>query len=174
MWVLHEGSIPFSKINKVVVLDECDKEVLKEVLEISYSILMNYKGTLPFLKEITDYSSIVTFLNNVIMDDSLGYRILVCYVGDKPSGVCLVSLGRPWYASEGVVFINEECTVAFGTGLGLSRALAYSLETYHPDNVKCIMFSNANTPCADKVYNTFTKKLKGFNTYTTFYKTFIK
>lgn len=181
MWVLHQGSIPSSKICKVCALtSEGDLKVLDEVIERSIKIFKDDPRSLPFVREQVDVKATKKFLYEILKGYHVYYNILVFYTLDEKgfltlSGASLVSRGTPWYASDRVQVLNEECTVCFtpDKGVGLYRALAYILENF-PNllgfEANLVMFSNANAPYAKSIENTFMRKLKGYNTYTTFFK----
>lgn len=185
MWVLHRGSIPYSKVVQVCALtSEQDLGILETVLEGAIEIFKDDPRSLPFIRDQIDVRSIKKFLTEILKGYHPFYNILVFYTKDTKdneenclvlSGASLVSRGTPWYASDRTQVLCEECTVCFtpDKGIGLYRALAYILENFpnplgYESNL--VMFSNANAPYAKSIENTFTKKLTGYQTYTTFFK----
>ena len=176
MQVLHEGLIPCSKIYKVCHLNSYnnDVSVLNEIIDKGIRILKDNPNSLPFITKYADKKIVTTFLLSVIGGYRPEYMLLSFYDENMDLvGASLVSRGRPWYAPTGIQVINEECTVAFKRGVGLSRALAFSVERLAIKNdVKLILFSNANLPCKKMLENTFEKHL-GYSSYKTFYKELI-
>lgn len=173
MWVLHEGRIPSSNVYRVCVLDYNDADILKDIIKKTVVIIRDNPESLPFIRKYADVNKVQEFLMDIINHKIGGFSILVFY--DKEltlSGASLVARGSPWYASDDVQVLNEECTVSFNKGLGLARALVYSLELVASKickTVRLIQFSNANTPCAKMLENTYKNRL-GMSSYGTFYK----
>lgn len=173
MLVLHEGLIPSSKVYKVCVLNNVeDINILDTIFNKGIELIKDNPDSLPFVTKYSNKGIIYEFLRNVVLyreDD--GYFLLSCFDKDEELvGASLVSWGSPWYAPTSISVINEECTVAFKHGVGLSRALAYVLEKTAKDKgFKLVMFSNANLPNRKMLENTFEKHL-GYSSYKTFYK----
>ena len=173
MLVLHEGLIPSSKVYKICVLNNVeDIKILDIIFNKGIELIKNNPDSLPFVTKYSNKGIIYEFLRNVVLygeDD--GYFLLSCFdKNDELVGASLVSWGSPWYAPTSISVINEECTVAFKRGVGLSRALAHALENICKDRgFKLVMFSNANLPNKKMLENTFEKHL-GYSSYKTFYK----
>ena len=176
MLVLHEGLIPSSKVYKICVLNNVeDIKILDIIFNKGIELIKNNPDSLPFVTKYSNKGIIYGFLRNAVLygeDD--GYFLLSCFdKNDELVGASLVSWGSPWYAPTSISVINEECTVAFKRGVGLSRALAYVLEKISKDRgFKLVMFSNANLPNKKMLENTFEKHL-GYSSYKTFYKEII-
>ena len=173
MLVLHEGLIPSSKVYKICVLNNVeDLKILDIIFNKGLELIKNNPDCLPFVTKYSNKEIIYEFLKNVVLYvEDYGYFLLSCFdKNDELVGASLVSWGSPWYAPTSVSVINEECTVAFKRGVGLSRALAYVLEKISKDRgFKLVMFSNANLPNKKMLENTFEKHL-GYSSYKTFYK----
>ena len=176
MLVLHEGLIPSSKIYKICVLNNVeDIKLLDIIFNKGIELIKDNPDSLPFVTKYSNKGVIYEFLRNVVLygeDD--GYFLLSCFdKNDELVGASLVSWGSPWYAPTSIIVFNEECTVAFKRGVGLSRALAYFLEELAKEKgSKLVMFSNANLPNRKMLENTFEKHL-GYSSYKTFYKEII-
>lgn len=173
MLVLHEGLIPSSNVYKICVLNNVeDLKILDIIFNKGIELIKNNPYSLPFVTKYSNKEIIYEFLKNVVLYvDDYGYFLLSCFdKNDELVGASLVSWGSPWYAPTSISVINEECTVAFKRGVGLSRALAYVLEKVSKDRgFKLVMFSNANLPNKKMLENTFEKHL-GYSSYKTFYK----
>lgn len=170
MWVLAEGLTSLSNVSRIGVLQPNDGDILEQIIDKGVKIIKDDPGSLPFIKKYADVRVVRRFLKGVISGEFEDFIILVFYNKENAlSGASLVSRGRPWYAPEGATFLNEECTVAFQKGLGLSRAMAYALENRACTNVRLLAFSNANTLNNKMLENTFEKHL-GYSSYKTFYK----
>lgn len=170
MWVLAEGLTSLSNVSRIGILQPQDGDILEQIIDKGVKIIKDNPDSLPFIKKYADVNVIRRFLKGVISGEFEDFIILVFYNKENAlSGASLVSRGRPWYAPEGVSFFNEECTVAFQKGLGLSRAMSYALEKRASNGVKLIAFSNANTLNDKMLENTFEKHL-GYSSYKTFYK----
>lgn len=172
MKVLVEGRISRSNVYKACLLGKEDVTLLPEIVNKGLEIIKHNPNSHPFIKEFADKTTVMDFLKRVLTGEYDEFFVLVFYGEDDDlSGVSLVSRGRPWYAPEGVMFFNEECSVSFKRGLGLSRATAYVLEYLAGVDVQLIAFSNANTLSNKMIENTFEKHL-GYSSYKTFYKIF--
>lgn len=170
MWVLAEGLTSLSNVSRIGVLQPNDGDILEQVIDKGAKIIKDDPDSLPFIKKYADVKIVRKFLKGVISGELEDFIVLVFYNKENAlSGASLVSRGRPWYAPEGVTFLNEECTVAFQKGLGLSRAMAYALENRACTNVRLLAFSNANTLNNKMLENTYEKHL-GYSSYKTFYK----
>jgi hypothetical protein len=170
MWVLAEGLTSLSNVSRIGVLQPNDGDILEQVIDKGAKIIKDDPDSLPFIKKYADVKVVRKFLKGVISGEFEDLIVLVFYNKENTlSGASLVSRGRPWYAPEGVTFLNEECTVAFQKGLGLSRAMAYALENMACTNVRLLAFSNANTLNNKMLENTYEKHL-GYSSYKTFYK----
>lgn len=170
MWVLEEGLTSLSNVSRIGVLQPNDGDILEQIIDKGAKIIKDDPDSLPFIKKYADVRVVRRFLKGVISGEFEDFIILVFYNKENAlSGASLVSRGRPWYAPEGVTFLNEECTVAFQKGLGLSRAMAYALENRACTNVRLLAFSNANTLNNKMLENTYEKHL-GYSSYKTFYK----
>lgn len=170
MWVLAEGLTSLSNVSRIGVLQPNDEDILEQVIDKGVKIIKDDPDSLPFIKKYADVKAVRKFLKGVISGEFEDFIVLVFYNKENAlSGASLVSRGRPWYAPEGVTFLNEECTVAFQKGLGLSRAMAYALENMACTNVRLLAFSNANTLNNKMLENTYEKHL-GYSSYKTFYK----
>lgn len=170
MWVLAEGLTSLSNVSRVCVLQPNDGDTLEYIIDKGVEIIRDNPDSLPFIKKYADIKTVRKFLKGVISGEFEDFIVLVFYNKENAlSGASLVSRGRPWYAPEGVTFLNEECTVAFQKGLGLSRAMAYALENRAGTNVRLLAFSNANTLNNKMLENTYEKHL-GYSSYKTFYK----
>lgn len=170
MWVLAEGLTSLSNVSRIGVLQPNDGDILEQIIDKGAKIIKDDPDSLPFIKKYADVRVVRRFLKGVISGEFEDFIVLVFYNKENAlSGASLVSRGRPWYAPEGVTFLNEECTVAFQKGLGLSRAMAYALEKRAGANVRLLAFSNANTLNNKMLENTYEKHL-GYSSYKTFYK----
>lgn len=170
MWVLAEGLTSLSNVSRIGVLQPNDDDILEQIIDKGAKIIKDDPDSLPFIKKYADVKVVRKFLKGVISGEFEDFIVLVFYnKGNALSGASLVSRGRPWYAPEGVTFLNEECTVAFQKGLGLSRAMAHALENMACTNVRLLAFSNANTLNNKMLENTYEKHL-GYSSYKTFYK----
>lgn len=170
MRVLAEGLTSLSNVSRIGVLQPNDEDILEQIIDKGVKIIKDDPDSLPFIKKYADVKAVRKFLKGVISGEFEDFIVLVFYNKENAlSGASLVSRGRPWYAPEGVTFLNEECTVAFQKGLGLSRAMAYALENMACTNVRLLAFSNANTLNNKMLENTYEKHL-GYSSYKTFYK----
>ena len=171
MLVLHVGRITCSKVVKICLLDK-DFDILDTIFKKGVELIKDNPDSLSFVTKYSDKETIYNFLRNVVQygKDS-GYFLLSCFdQNNELVGASLVSWGSPWYAPTSVIVFNEECTVAFKRGVGLSRALGHFLEGFAKDRkAKLVMFSNANLPSRKMLENTFEKHL-GYSSYKTFYK----
>lgn len=174
MLVLHEGLIPSSKVYKIGLLHK-DFDILDTIFKKGLELIKYNPESLHFVTKYSNKETIYEFLKDVVSyGESNGYGVFGCFdQNNELVGASLVSWGSPWYAPTSIIVFNEECTVAFKRGVGLSRALAYFLEKLAKEKgSKLVMFSNANLPNRKMLENTFEKHL-GYSSYKTFYKEII-
>lgn len=148
-----------------------DMETAREIFEKSLSLFKDNPDSLPVFKNASE-SDILDTLYGASNPDWDSDYILVGFYDKETSelvGACLFSMGHPWY-NKSLCVLEEECTVSFKKGYGISAKVAYLLKkTLKDGDVDIIQAASAQEWCSKIVENSYTKE--GFKKYNTYYLT---
>lgn len=140
-----------------------------EIVSKGLDSISNNPDSIELFKEV-DKKTITEFLQRVIygLEDDYLLMTFKDSTDNHIVGVCLFSRGSPWYNPWLRVF-NEECTIAFESGYGITRKVAEFLEKLLKDGfTDVVQTSSANDCVAKLIENTYTKY--GFKQYKSYYK----
>lgn len=155
--------------NKLCIKIVRDYGTAREIFEKSLILFKDNPESIPIFKNASDKDLIDTLYEAV--DEKSNYLLTGLYdrETDELVGACLFSMGHPWY-NKSLYVLEEECTVSFKKGYGVSAKVAYVLKTLlKAGDVDIIQAASAQEWCSKLVENAYTKE--GFKKYNTYYLT---
>lgn len=145
------------------------KEV-NEVLDKGFKSIIDNPKSIELFKN-ADKEYIKKFIRAIAKGELSDY-FLMCFKDSTDNhivGACLMSCGNPWYNPK-LLVANEECTISFERGYGITRKIAEELlNVLNKGIADVVMASSANDCVAKLIENTYTKY--NFKQYKTYYKT---
>lgn len=146
-----------------------DFKTAKEIYDKAVSLFKDNPDSLPVFRKISE-EDVLSVLKDALEYDST-YLLVAFYdkETDELVGACLFSMGHPWY-NKSLYVLEEECTVSFKKGYGISSKVACLLKKFlKDDDVDIIQASSAQEWCSKIVENSYIKE--GFKKYNTYYLT---
>ena len=158
---------PSSKETYIEIVD--DYETAKEIFDRALSLFKDNPDSLPVFKDASE-EDILDVLYDAI-EKASNYFIFAFYdtETDELVGACLLSTGHPWY-NKSLYVLEEECTVSFKKGYGISYKVAHLLKKFlKNDDVDIVQAASAQEWSSKIIENSYTKE--GFKNYNTYYLT---
>ena len=146
-----------------------DYGTAREIFDRALSVFKDNPDSLPVFKDASE-EDVLNVLYEAT-EESSNYFLFAFYDKENEEivGACLLSTGHPWYNKD-LFVLEEECTVSFKKGYGISTSIARILKKFlKNDDVDIVQAASAQEWCSKIIENSYTKE--GFKKYNTYYLT---